>query len=130
MVLRALIIIILVLLVGYGVREAWPLISGPQLSVSIVPATPSLSSVTSTISSSTSLASTGNTVKIDTGFISISGTATHTTEVTVDGNTVLTDQKGDFATTLTLPKGGSIITITATDRFGRTVAERRTVFVP
>jgi len=108
MVQRTIIVIVLVLLIGYGAKEAWPLLAGPQLS----------------------LTSPRNSERIDTGFTTISGTAIHTTGVTVDGATVLTDQQGHFSTALTLPRGGAILTISATDRFNRTVTEQRTVFVP
>jgi hypothetical protein len=108
MFLRSAIAIVLLLLIGYGLREAWPLISGPQIA----------------------LASPENGGIFDYGFITISGSAVHTQSVSLDGGPLLTDQKGHFSETVVLPPGGGIITITAADRFGRTTTMRRDVFVP
>ncbi len=112
MLLRTIIVVVLVLLLGYGAKEAWPLLRGPQLVIT----SPTQKVKNSELS--------------DTGFITISGVATHTTGVSVNGASVLTDQQGHFSTTLTLPRGGAILAITAIDRFGRSVTEHRTVFVP
>lgn len=106
--LRTGIAIVLVLLLGYGLKEAWPLLSGPTLALS----------------------SPQNGESFQNSFITISGTAVHTQSVSLDGNPLLTDQNGHFSTTLTLPQGGAILTLTATDRFGRSRTIRRTVFVP
>ena len=108
MSVRILTAIVLFIVVLYGLHEAWPLISGPQLSIS----------------------SPQKGENFDTNFIKISGTAVHTKGVTLDGGPLLTDQNGHFETTLTLPHGGAILTLSATDRFGRTVEEQRTVYVP
>ena len=105
---RFLTALILIIVVIYGIHEAWPLISGPQIA----------------------LASPKNGESFHDGFIKISGTAVHTQGVSLDGGPLLTDPEGHFETTLTLPHGGAILTVTATDRFGRSVAEQRTVFVP
>ncbi|MDR3548078.1 MAG: hypothetical protein P4M11_07435 [Candidatus Pacebacteria bacterium] len=108
MVLRTAIAIVLILIVGYGLKEAWPLLSGPQIS----------------------LTSPENGGIFYNGFISISGDAVHTQSVSLDGGPLLTDPQGRFSETIVLPPGGAILTITATDRFGRTTTTRRTVFVP
>jgi hypothetical protein len=108
MVLRAIIVIVLIVLTAYGLKEAWPLLSGPELMIT----------------------SPQNGGTFDDGFIKISGTAVHTQTVSFNSNPLLTDQNGHFSTILTLPHGSSILTITATDRFGRSKTERRTVFVP
>ena len=108
MIIRVITALILILVIAYGAREAWPLISGPRLSIS----------------------SPQNGESFYNGFIQISGTAIHTQSVSLDGGPLLTDPNGHFETTLTLPHGGAILTISATDRFGRAVAEQRTVFVP
>ena len=107
MIVRVLTALILVVVVLYGLHEAWPLISGPQIT----------------------LTSPKNGESFDTGFIIISGTAVHTQGVSLDGGPLLTDQTGHFQSTLTLPPGGAILTITGTDRFGRSVSEQRTIFV-
>jgi hypothetical protein len=108
MVLRTLVLIVLILLLGYGFIKAWPLLSGPSLSISVP---------------------TNYTTSAD-GFITISGTANHTESVTLNGGPLLIDQQGHFEETLLLPQGGGILTVTATDRFGRSTTQRRTVFVP
>ena len=107
MTVRVLTALLLLIVALYGLREAWPLIAGPQLALS----------------------SPQNGESFDDGFINISGTAVHTKSVSLDGGPLLTDQYGHFETTLTLPRGGAILTLTATDRFGRTVEEQRSVFV-
>ena len=98
---------ILVIVFLYGAHEAIPLLTGPQLTIS----TPK------------------NSESFYNGLITISGSAVHTKSVSLDGGPLLTDQYGHFETTLTLPRGGAILTLTATDRFGRTVTEQRSVFV-
>ena len=104
---RILTVLVLLIVLGYGIREAIPLFRGPVLSINTIE----------------------NSGNSDDGFITISGSAIHTQAVVLDGNPVVTDQDGRFMTTLTLPRGGAILTVTATDRFRRTVTERRTVFV-
>jgi len=107
MIPRVLTALILLIVLIYGIHEAIPLLAGPQLSIS----------------------SPQNGESFDNNFIIISGTAVHTQGVSLDGGPLLTDQTGHFETTLTLPSGGAILTITGTDRFGRSVSEQRTVFV-
>jgi hypothetical protein len=108
MTVRVLTAFLLLIVCLYGLHEAWPLISGPKLTLS----------------------SPQKGETFDDNFIKISGTALHTKSVTLDGGPLLTDQNGNFETTLTLPHGSAILTLTATDRFGRSVTEQRTVFVP
>ncbi len=105
---RSLTIIILIIVFGYGIKEAIPLLSGPRLSI----AHPQNGEISHD------------------GFITILGTAAHTQGVSLDGGPLLTDTSGHFQTTLSLPRGGAILTLTATDRFGRSTTQRRTVFVP
>jgi hypothetical protein len=107
MVVRILTILLILVVLGYGLKEAWPLLSGPGLTIT----------------------SPKNSEIFDNGFITILGTAVHTQSVSLDGGPLLIDQKGHFSETLVLPRGGAILTLTATDRFGRTVTERRTVYV-
>jgi len=98
----------LALLVGYGVIKAAPLILGPDIRID----SPAAHQV------------------VEDGFITISGTAVHTQEMTLNGAPFLIDEKGRFETTLLLPRGGAILTLTATDRFGRHVSVERSVYVP
>ncbi|MHB8660830.1 MAG: hypothetical protein ACYC75_02765 [Minisyncoccota bacterium] len=100
--------VILLIGAGYGCVEAWPLLAGPTLSVSF-PA---------------------NNATLPGGIVTVQGTALRAAELTLDGTPILHDQDGSFSSTLTFPRGGSILTLVATDRFGRRVAIARTIFVP
>ncbi len=106
--IRSLLALTLVLLTGYGLIEAWPLIAGPGLTV----------------------ASPQNAASFPGGTVTISGKASRVALLTLDGAQVLHDQDGSFSTTLTFPHGTSILTLIATDRFGRHVATTRSIFVP
>jgi hypothetical protein len=64
------------------------------------------------------------------GSVMISGLALRTETLWLDGAPLLIDEKGAFATSLLLPSGGAILSLTATDRFGHEVTERRAVYVP
>lgn len=92
----------------YGGMEAWPLVVGPRLIID---------------------APTQNAVFSD-GIVAVRGKAVRATQLTLDGALVLRDQEGNFSSTLTFPRGGSILTFVATDRFGRTVTATRTIFIP
>lgn len=106
--IKYLISAVLVVGVMYGGIEAWPLIAGPQLIID-VPAP--------------------NAVFTD-GIVTVQGKAVRTAELILDGTLVLHDQEGNFSSTLTFPRGGSILTFVATDRFGRSVTATRSIFVP
>ncbi len=99
---------ILLISIGYGGVEAWPLLAGPTLSIS----------------------SPANDAAVPGGIVTVEGKAVRAAELTLDGTTILHDQDGSFSSTITLPRGGSILTFVATDRFGRTVTAARTIFVP
>lgn len=99
---------VLILLLGYGLIEAWPLIRGPLIRVD------------SPIEGAS----------VEGGIVTVSGHVVHATEFTLNGAPLLRDQNGSFSSTLTFPRGGSILTLVATDRFGRRVTATRTIFVP
>ena len=99
---------VLFLIVGYGLVEAWPLIEGPSLSI----------------------ASPINNASFPDGIVTIRGSAPRAAQLTLDGATVLHEENGNFSSTLTFPRGGSILTFVATDRFGRRVTTTRDIFVP
>lgn len=92
----------------YGGIEVWPLAVGPSLSVT----SPEENAV------------------IPDGIVSIQGKVTNIVRLTLNGATILHDQNGTFSSTLTFPRGGSILTFEATDRFGRTKTLTRSLFVP
>lgn len=105
---RYLILAVFIILAGYGLMEALPLMEGPVLSI----ATPA------------------NNASFPNGIVDISGEATRAAVLTLDGAPLLHDQNGSFSSIRAFPHGGSILTFVATDRFGRTVTETRTIFVP
>lgn len=105
---RSIALFVLLLLVGYGAVKAWPLLHGPTLTV----------------------LSPGPEASLPDGYLFIRGIATHTESLTLNGSQLLIDQEGRFEKLLLLPPGGAIITLTSTDRFGRSTTERRHVFIP
>ena len=106
--IKYLTIAVLLVLASYGLREAWPLLAGPSLS----------------IDSPTQNAPFPN------GIVTVSGKAVRAARLTLDGAAVLRREDGSFLSTLTFPRGGSILTFEATDRFGRTIIATRSIFVP
>ncbi|MEK7604443.1 MAG: hypothetical protein AAB442_01450 [Patescibacteria group bacterium] len=105
---KYLIGVILLISGGYGVFKAWPLLAGPSLSIS----TPEeFAEVTGSI-------------------VTVSGVAARITRLALNGLPLGYDQQGYFSSTLTFPQGGSILTVEAEDRFGRSVTLTRTIFVP
>jgi hypothetical protein len=102
---RTISIILLLLVLCYGLIKALPLIRGPYIEIA-------------------SLSTDQN------GLTTLSGTAVHTEKLTLDGGTQLIDSEGHFTTKLMLPRGGAILTLTATDRFGRSRTLERTVVTP
>ncbi len=103
--LRLLLIIVLLLIISYGVVEAVPFLSGPVMS----------------ISSPVNGASTN-------GIIKVTGHTKRIVTLTLNSNTLLPDRNGTFSKTLVLPHGESLITLKASDRFGHTVTNTRTIF--
>lgn len=103
---RTFVGVVLLILVLYGAVKAWPLLRGPALSI----------------------VSPSNYTSSSDGFITINGVAHNTEALYLNGGTLLIDPQGHFERTLLLPSGGSILTFTASDRFGRSVTERRTVY--
>ena len=105
---RYLIITTLLVFVSYGFIEAWPLIAGPAISITSPRDNASFSS----------------------GIVIIEGTASRVALLTLDGAPLLHDERGAFSSTLTFPRGGSILTFVATDRFGRRITATRNIYVP
>ena len=105
---RVIVAGILIILMGYGLTEAWPLITGPRI-VLTAPA---------------------NDATVEGGVVTVSGTVFHEVSLALDGAPVLPDEKGAFSSTLAFPEGSSILTLVAKDRFGRTASLTRTIYVP
>lgn len=106
--LRPVLLLVLVGIGAYGLTRAFPLLTGPSLA----------------------LATPGADAAYPDGIVSVSGVARRAALLTVNGAPVLHLANGSFEKSFAFPHGGSILTITATDRFGRTVTETRSIFVP
>jgi Glucodextranase, domain B len=105
---KGLIGIALIILAGYGLIEARHMIAGPSFSIDIPV----------------------DYTSYEDGVVNVSGVARNTEAVILNGGPLLMNEEGRFSTTLVLPKGGGILSLTATDRFGRTHSETRTIYVP
>ncbi|MBU6388655.1 hypothetical protein KGQ72_02170 [Patescibacteria group bacterium] len=105
---KYLLFAVLFIFISYGLVEAWPLIDGPSLSIT----------------------SPKDNAPYPGGVVAVEGKAARAATLTLDGAPLLHDQDGSFSSTLTFPRGGSILTFVATDRFGRTVVATRSIFVP
>lgn len=105
---RLLIGIVLVLFVGYGITEGWPLLRGPLITIT----------------------SPENGASYTNGIVTISGIALNTSSLTLDGADLIPTEHGSFSSTLTFPRGGTILTFVAVDRFGRRITKTREIFVP
>ena len=108
MLIRGAIALALLLLFGYGLIEAYPLISGPSLTV------------TSPINGYTSTD----------GFVTVAGKAARVSSLSLNGDPLLIYENGAFSRFIVLPKGGAILSLTATDRFGRSITKQESVYVP
>jgi hypothetical protein len=106
MSLRLIASLLLVILAGYGAVAAWPLLSGPTLKI----------------------VSPEEYATLPDGRFVLEGRALYTETLWLNGAPLLIDQKGHFRAPLTLPSGGAILSLTATDRFGREITERRFVY--
>jgi len=106
---KTLVFTLLALVLIYGLWEARPLLIGPSLSVT----SPTAGEV------------------VQSGVLTILGTALRATTLTLDGAPLLADAtNGHFAVTLAYGPGTSILTFVARDRFGRSRTTTRTIFVP
>lgn len=106
--MRALTLVALSLFAIYGLVEAWPLLAGPALSIE----TP------------VDLAT------VPDGIVTVRGNARRVATLMLNGAPLLHNADGEFVETLTFPPETSILTLIATDRFGRSISATRTVFVP
>jgi hypothetical protein len=98
----------LLALVLYGGFKAAPLLMGPTLTLS----------------------SPSDGQAFPTGLVTVAGVARHTENLKLDGAPLLIDEQGRFSTSLDLPSGGAILSMTVTDRFGRSHSLKRSVYVP
>lgn len=108
MLVRIGTVLALIILIGYGAWKGAPLLAGPHLI----------------------LTSPTEGQSFPDGFVKVTGQALHTENLSLDGAPLLIDESGHFDTTLVLPPGGAILSLTATDRFGKSESVTRTIFVP
>ena len=105
---KYLILGVLLIIGGYGCVKAWPLVAGPALRID----------------------SPADNASFPDGIVEVRGKALRAATFTLDGAPVLREEDGSFSSTLTFPRGGSILTFVAVDRFGRSVTATRFIFVP
>ncbi len=108
MLTRSLIAIVLVILLGYGAVEAAPLVAGPDLVI------------TTPLDGATALD----------GMVEVTGVATRVNSLSLNGGPLLIDESGNFSRLIVLPRGSAILTLTASDRFGRSITKEISVYVP
>ncbi len=106
--MKYLISFILFILASYGLLKAWPLIAGPSLVIS------------SPENNATISEGSG-------GIVEVKGKVKRAAAIRLNGAPILPDQNGDFLSILSFPRGGSIITLMVTDRFGKTITETRAI---
>ena len=106
--LRVVLGIVLASLLGFGTFKAQALIRGPELLLD------------SPIDGD----------RLEGGFVEIAGTAPKESQLKINGKETYPDATGAFREKLLLPRGTSILSVTARDRFGEVVTERRSVVVP
>ncbi len=102
---RVLILTLCLVLLGYGLFEARRIIEGPTITI----VSPKNGSATST------------------ALLVITGTAYNISFLTINDKPAYTDQAGNFALTISPPNGYTVVSVAATDRFGR--HSRKSVFI-
>jgi|JI8StandDraft_1071087.scaffolds.fasta_scaffold20607_2 hypothetical protein len=104
--IRKAVLVLLLITLGYGIYLGIPLIQGPSVVLN----------------------SPQDGQYIEGGLLVVSGKATRSSELKLNGRTLLMDTEGNFATSFVLPVGSAIITLTAHDRMERSITLTRTVF--
>lgn len=104
---RLLVGLLILLLVGYGLFEARKLIEGPEISIAF----PTNGSATSSTA------------------VVVSGMAQNIAFLTINDAPAYTDEFGTFVYRFSPPAGYTVITVAATDRFGRSATKSVTINV-
>ena len=91
-----------IIIVGYALYEAWDYFSGPAITI----------------------ASPNNGATLNEPLVEIQGTAINSAEVFLNGQRILTNDKGEFRERLLLAEGYNIIGLKAEDKFKRTAEQR------
>ncbi len=90
-------LLVIAIIVGYGIYRAKTLAEGPKITV-IEPRDGSLSAAS---------------------LITVSGTAKNISFLNLNGSQIFTDEAGAFSEKILLANGYNVITLSASDRFGR-----------
>ena len=102
---RTAVVVLCVLLLGYGLFEAQRIIEGPSITI----LNPKNGSATSTQA------------------LLIAGIARNISFLTINDKPAYTDGAGNFVLTVSPPTGYTVVTVAAKDRFGRLA--RKSVFI-
>ena len=94
---RALIVFIVLVVISYGLFEARKLLEGPEITIEF----PADGSATSTSA------------------VTVVGTAQNIAFLTINDAPSYTDESGKFVYRFSPPAGYTVVTVAATDRFGR-----------
>lgn len=94
-------LLIAALLVGYGIFEAWRLIEGPKVTI---------------LEPHSGFTSSG-------GALVVRGEAHNISFLTINDKPAHTDEDGRFEVTLSPPAGYTVVTVAASDRFGRNTSQ-------
>jgi hypothetical protein len=99
--------ILAIVIAGYGLFEARRLIEGPVITI-YMPADGSATSSSGVV---------------------IAGNAQNISFLTINDKPGFTDQQGNFSETLSIPPGFAVLTVAATDRFGRRTSKSVSITV-
>lgn len=94
--------LVAVIIFGYGLYEAWDYFSGPAIAIS----------------------SPKNGTTLTEPLVEIQGVAINSAEVFLNGQRILTNDKGEFKERLLLAEGYNIIGLKVEDKFKRTAEQR------
>ena len=104
---RIILLIVVLLVVGYGLFEARKLIEGPDITI--------LSPQDGTATSST--------------LVTVVGMAQNIAFLTINGAPAFTNEHGQFVYRFAPPAGYTVVTVAASDRFGRSAHREVSVHV-
>ena len=94
---RGIIIVVILLIIGYGLFEARKLLEGPEISIQ----SPASGTATSS------------------AIVTIVGKAQNIAFLTINDGPAYTDEAGKFVYQFSPPPGYTVVTVAAVDRFGR-----------
>ncbi|HVW82825.1 MAG TPA: hypothetical protein VHC68_02690 [Candidatus Paceibacterota bacterium] len=103
---RLVVLGVLLLVAVYGLVEAYPLLAGPAIELSA----PRSGEATSDP-------------------VTVAGRVSRAAALTLDGAPLIPEEDGSFVKLLAFPAGSSILTLSARDRFGRSITLTRTIVV-